>query len=237
MKYVYLFVLGIIVIFAAYRYSTTQTSIQNQNSNPSAIRYIPVGDSYTEGLGVRKADTWPEVLTTHIQSNGHDFTLIKNLGVTGYTASDVIKYELPEFERLNPDLSTLLIGANDISLGISSQEFHNNLITILNRMLSVLPDKNRLIIMTIPDFTKTPSGQENFIGEEYAKPLKQINEIIRSEANKRELTLVELENIPTEIGSDTTYYTGDGLHPSARQYLLWEKRIFPSVLRIIEQIP
>ena len=146
MKFVFIVFLGIFIISGSYWYSRNQMKTQNQKSNSLSIRYIAVGDSYTEGLGVSKSNAWPKVLTDHIRTEGIDFVLVKNLGVTGYTASDVIKYQLPEFEQLNPDIATLLIGANDISLGISDEEFHNNLTTILQRMQNMPPPKRSILI-------------------------------------------------------------------------------------------
>lgn len=209
--------------------------ITKSTQNPNTIRYVTVGDSYTIGLDVDGSESWPSILTRHLQSEGVEIELIDNLAVTGYTAEDVIMYELPVYEKLNPHFATILIGANDSSLGISTEEFRNNLVRILDSMLARLTNKSFLIVLTIPNYTHTPRGKVDFSDELYSQSIRQFNNVIRAEAEKRKLTVVDLEDINDGISSDSAYYTVDGLHPSAKQYELWEKRIYPKVKSILER--
>ncbi len=83
-----------------------------------SIRYLALGDSYTIGTGLDDdAGNFPSLLATRLKDEtGIDVALV-NLGVNGYTTTDVIREELPVAQSARPDLVTILIGANDIVQG------------------------------------------------------------------------------------------------------------------------
>lgn len=198
-----------------------------------AIRYVAVGDSYTIGFDVHKTESWPTLLARHVSSEGVPFELIANLGVSGYTTEDVLDLELPQYENLNPQFATLLIGANDAAMEKEVSLYQTQLKLILDKMQAKLANKHNLVLLTIPNFTETPKGKRFFNTASYEQRIKQFNETIREEAAKRNLLFVELEDINAGISEDATQYTDDGLHPSAKQYALWEKRIFDVVINVL----
>lgn len=211
------------------------TVIPKSPQNPNIVHFVAAGDSYTIGFDVGEDETWPTLLTKHLQSEGIQIELIKNLAVSGYTADDVIAWQLPEYERLNPQFATLLIGANDLSLEIDIETFRKNLIVILDTMQAKLSHKNNLVVLTIPDFTNTIKGRKFFSGDHYAKLVTQFNEVIKMEAGKRNLAIVDLQNINDGISFNESFYTADGLHPSGKQYKLWEQRIYPKVKAVLKK--
>jgi lysophospholipase L1-like esterase len=201
----------------------------------SPLRYVALGDSYTIGFDVKANESWPSLLVNQLQSAGIAVELVDNLAISGYTAKDVIEEQLPVFATLQPQFATILVGANDLSLGVSVREFQEQFAQILDEMLNILEDKSQLVVLTIPDFTQTPRGRRSFSNERYATLIENFNRIIDEEAAKRDLPLVELQNINDEIGSEDSYFTGDGLHPSAKQYELWADRIFPDVKELFHK--
>ena len=44
------------------------------SASSAAVRYVPLGDSYTRGKGVQPEDTWPMLLTRHLQAEGIEVT-------------------------------------------------------------------------------------------------------------------------------------------------------------------
>lgn len=137
------------------------------------------------------------------------------------------------FRALKPQFATILVGANDLSLGVTEQEFEAQFAQILDEIAQELENKRNIVVLTIPDFTQTPRGRRSFSSQRYAVLIENFNRIIVTEATKRDLPLVDLQNINDEIGSDDSYFTGDGLHPSAKQYVLWADRIFPVVREVL----
>ena len=68
-----------------------------------SIRYLALGDSYTIGTGLLDvAQNFPSLLAKRLTNEtGIDVILI-NLGVNGYTTTDLIREELPVAGNARP---------------------------------------------------------------------------------------------------------------------------------------
>ncbi len=190
------------------------------------IRYLPLGDSYTIGEMVEEHERWPNILVENLKEKGINIELIENPAVTGYTTNDVIKKQLPILYQYKPDFSSLLIGVNDWVQGVSDIIFRNNLVYIIDNMLSILKTCNRIIIINIPDFSKTPEGHKYAKGRNITEGISHFNSIIKEVTDKKKLKMLNVFDISQKGEKDLTYITSDGLHPSGKQYKEWEKRIF-----------
>ena len=104
------------------------------------IRYVAIGDSYTIGEGAKADEAWPSVLTKHLREQGINIELIANPSVTGWTTEMAIDRELPEFVKAKPNFATLLIGVNDWVRGVDEKTFRQRFVTLIDRMLELLPD-------------------------------------------------------------------------------------------------
>ena len=76
----------------------------------AALRYVALGDSYTVGTSVERAERFPDQLSLREPR----LELVANLGVNGYTTGDLIRDELPALPGHAPGFVTLLIGVNDV---------------------------------------------------------------------------------------------------------------------------
>jgi lysophospholipase L1-like esterase len=198
------------------------------------IKFFPIGDSYTIGEGTDKEHSWPAILTKHLNEAGIKTTLVDNLSVTGYTTQDAIDKELPSFIKARPDFATLLIGVNDWVQGVDEKTFHKNLVYLLDEMQNAMTNKSKLLLVTIPDFSVTPDGPNYARGRNISDGLKHFNEIIIGEAVKRKLKVVDIFELSKAMGKDASLVAADGLHPSAKEYALWEERIFPAALQMLK---
>lgn len=222
-----LFFLGLLVV------AISIFIYQNINSQTGEIRYVPIGDSYTIGKGVNIQENYPSMLTKHLQEKGLKIKLITNPAVSGWPTNSAIEKELPIFQSASPNFSTLLIGANDIFQGLDQDTFRKDLQTLMDKMLSTLKNKN-LIVITIPDFTATPSGQKLTGMGAISKNIIDFNKIIKEEANTRGLVVVDVFDLSKEMQSNPQLVSGDGLHPSAKEYAKWEELIFPQTVKILQ---
>src|SRR5882724_5175875 len=121
------------------------------NIDKEKIRYAVIGDSYSCGEGATPKESWPALLTQHLNAQGLHVDLVSNPSVTGWTTKDAIDRELPKFVNSNPTFATLLIGVNDWVQGIDETTFRNRFSYLLDQMLAVLPNKKHLLVVTIPD--------------------------------------------------------------------------------------
>jgi len=198
------------------------------------IRYVAIGDSYSIGEGATVEASWPSLLTRHLRASGIDIALVANPSRTGWTTRDVIENELPVFMKSRPDFATLQIGVNDWVAGVTPEVFEKRLSTIMDRMLSVLPDKTRLVVVTIPDFSVTPTGAMYGKGRDISAGIAGFNTIILKQAARRNLKVVDVFRISRHMAEDTSLVAPDGLHPSAKEYALWEQAIFPVVQKMLK---
>ena len=200
------------------------------------IRYVAVGDSYTVGEGVGRDESWPALLTADLQKNNIPADLIANIAKTGWLTEHVIELELPLFEKYGADFATLLIGANDWVQEVSAEKFANNFQKILDKMQSSMADPKKIILLTIPDFSVTQVGQIFGTGRNIVQGILEFNEIIIREAQMRSLPLVDVFPLSSGMKDNPELVALDGLHPSGKEYALWEKEIFPVALKLLTEI-
>ncbi|HYI21237.1 MAG TPA: SGNH/GDSL hydrolase family protein, partial [Candidatus Limnocylindrales bacterium] len=128
-------------------------------TSPVALRYVALGDSYTIGTSVSDGERFPKQLVERLVGQGIEVDLVANLGVNGYTSADLIDDELPALAELDPDFVTLLIGVNDVVQGVPSSTYRANVQQILGALLDRL-DRERIVIVSVPDYTRTPRGAD-----------------------------------------------------------------------------
>ncbi len=198
------------------------------------IRYAVIGDSYSNGEGATPGESWPSLLTRDLKAKGIEVELVSNPSITGWTSQQAIDRELPEFIKAKPNFGTLLIGVNDWVQGASEDKFRRNFVFLVDEMLKVLKEKNRLLIVTIPDFGVTPDGPRFGRGRDISQGLARFNEIIAEESRKRDLRVVDIFPLSKQAKNDQSLVGPDGLHPSAKQYAEWERIILPVALEMLK---
>jgi lysophospholipase L1-like esterase len=201
------------------------------------IRYVAIGDSYSIGEGATPEESWPALLARHLTAEGINTALVANPSVTGWTTQQAIDHELSVFRAAKPTFATLLIGVNDWVQGVSARTFRNNLCYLIDQMLAILPTKDRLLVVTIPDFSVTPKGPKYARGRNISEGIASFNEIIMEEAMRRGLRTVNIFEVSKSMHSDATLVAVDGLHPSAKAYAQWERVIFPKAFELLKGSP
>jgi len=209
-----------------------EPAIASQRVQP--LRYVALGDSYTIGEGVKPRERWPNQLVSQLDT-APGLHLEANLGVTGATSADVVSMQLPEMEPYAPDFVSLLIGVNDVVQGVALDDFRTQLRTIFQRILEQVPS-NRVITLTIPDFTLTREGPRYGGGGAQAR-VAAFNGVIESESSGEGVSCVDISAVADEVASNQSLVAGDGLHPSGRQYAAWVELIVPRVRRLLSEPP
>src|SRR5438270_6310628 len=199
------------------------------------IRYAVIGDSYSCGEGASPKESWPALMTQRLNAKGLNVELVSNPSVTGWTTKQAIDRELPKFINAKPNFASLLIGVNDWVQGVDEETFRKHFTYLLDQMLQVLPNKRRLLVVTIPDFGVTPTGPTYARGRDISQGLTRFNQILTEESKKRGLVVVDIFPLSKKMGEDKSLMAKDGLHPSAKEYVEWEKIIFPVALELLKQ--
>lgn len=206
------------------------------DSDLAIERYVALGDSYTIGEGATPDESWPAVLTGHLQREGVPIELVANPSVTGWTSAQLIEHELPVLEASDATFATILIGVNDWVQGVPESDFRRNLVTILARIHATLPDPRKVLVLTIPDFSVTPDGPTYARGRDISAGIAALNDISAEMAHARGFPLVDLFPLSRELTAPE-FIAADGLHPSAAAYGRWEELIFPVALEMLRSRP
>ena len=195
------------------------------------IRFVALGDSYTICEGAQIEESWPYLLTQHLKEWGVDIELVANPSVTGWTTQQLIDNELPIFDAAYANFVTLLIGVNDWVQEVSIADFEARFLHIVNYVLDKLENKRNLVLITIPDFGVTPNGANYGKGRVIADGIASFNAIIAHHSQRLNLPLVDIFPTTQQMLGQPDLVSLDGLHPSAKEYALWEKLIFEVVKR------
>jgi lysophospholipase L1-like esterase len=193
-----------------------------------ALRYVALGDSYTIGTAIAADGRWPNQLVARLPS----LELVANLGVNGFTSRDVIQRELPQLERLRPEVLSLLIGVNDVVQGAPEATYRANVVLILDTIVRLV-GPGHVFVVTTPDYTVTPSGAAFGDPAQQSAGIRANNAILIEAATLRGLAVIDIYELSLRAAGDRSLVADDGLHPSAAQYSTWADEIEPVVKRTL----
>ncbi|MEO7720232.1 MAG: SGNH/GDSL hydrolase family protein [Capsulimonas sp.] len=213
----------------------TYAGFRINKTHGDGVRYVAVGDSYTCGTGAKPEQSWPSLLTRDLRARGVKIDLAANLGVNGWTTQQALDMEMPEFQDQKPTFATLMIGVNDTYRATTVEEFRVRLQSLMDRMQKVLPDKSKMVIVTIPNYIVTPSGAGYAAQGKGVVKIVAFNAVIQEEAAKRGLSVVDVFPLSQKMEGAPDLTAHDGMHPSAKEYALWEKQIYPTVSEMLQK--
>jgi acyl-CoA thioesterase-1 len=179
--------------------------------------YVAVGDSFTIGTGSTPDRSFPARLASRWPAS------LANLGVNGFTTSDVIDRELPQLPLLHPDFTTLAIGANDIVRGVSAERYRAHLQTIFAALAQSVP-RCHVVALPQPDWSASPAARSFGSPETIGAKIRDFNGMLKQEAVGQGARYVDLFPLMRRQ-ADARMIASDGLHPSAAAYDEWAEAI------------
>jgi lysophospholipase L1-like esterase len=193
-----------------------------------SIRYLALGDSYTIGTGLEdEAQNFPSLLARRLkEETGFDVALV-NLGVNGYTTTDLIREELPVARSERPELITILIGANDVVQGSDEVTYREKLNRIYAVITKLRLPAERVLAISIPDFSPLAGAAPFGSPSELRARIDAFNGIARTEAASRGFRYADITEISRKANRGRDWLAADGLHPGPAQHRafadhLWE---------------
>ncbi|MFV2062811.1 MAG: SGNH/GDSL hydrolase family protein [Chloroflexota bacterium] len=196
-------------------------------------RLVTLGDSFTEGTGVERRDSWPRQLVRAMRRDVR-LRLVANLADVNKTSEYVLEDQLPQVASLRPDVVSLLIGANDIiAPGVSLDDYERNIAGILDTLLLDLAPE-QIFVITTPDYTLAVRGGDFGPREEVRRAVAEANAVLTAAAEERGIMVVDISPVSDRVPLDPTLVASDQLHPSAKQYAGWVEIIAPQLERILQ---
>jgi acyl-CoA thioesterase I len=195
----------------------------------SGIRYLALGDSTGAGVGSRSGgyvDRLFRKITTRRPGS-----LLINICVSGATTLDVLADQVKRIANANPNLVTLSVGINDISHGISLDQFEKNYDEILRHLTE--QTEGTVIATNIPEISSAPRIPRS-MRSHYRNVIDEYNQRLEASAALSQVTVFDIYSIThQQLPDHPEYFSADGFHPSDKGYELWSEAMWPIVAQSI----
>lgn len=198
------------------------------------LRFLALGDSYTIGESVQPDQRWPNKLASRLVGEGIYVSDPEIIARTGWTTRELLN-ALNE-RRLSGtfELVSLLIGVNNQYRGLKVGEYRHEFRILLQYALNYAGgDPNRVMVLSIPDWGKTPFAQDRD-RVKISVEIAAFNRVNRAEAELAGAHHINIDNVPHHLQTDRSLVAADGLHPSVVLYDAWVKVIFPIACEILQ---
>jgi acyl-CoA thioesterase I len=200
------------------------------------IDILALGDSYTKGQGVLTEMNFPNQLTDSLRKDSYEIIGTRIIAQTGWRTDNLLNAieNAADLKDSTFSLVTLLIGVNNqfqnASFATYKTEFQELLSIAIQRAGN---DKNRVLVVSIPDYAFTPYGQG-------ANPTNISNKIDQYNAANKSITesngvrYVDITPISREGVANPDLVASDGLHPSEKQYTAWVSLMLPIIKDMLQ---
>lgn len=189
---------------------------RERRAEDGELLYVAIGDSAAQGIGAsRPAHSYVGFIAAELRRHTDRTVRVANLAVSGATVGLAIETQLPALAKLEPDIVTVSIGANDIA-SFDPARFERQ----YGELLDALPP--HAIVADLPTFYFMPAERK----------VRVANAIVRRLAAERGLTVVPLHARTRRYGlwGVSTQFAGDLFHPNDRGYRVWAGAFAPAAL-------
>ena len=229
MKQLTLFISAIFILFLCC--NATDSNQTNNIETPQTTNYklLSLGDSYTIGESVCETCRFPEQLKDSLINNTENTAFnLKVVATTGWTTTNLLNGISNENLLNNYDLVTLLIGVNNQYQGKDFSIYETEFPELVDIAITKAKgDKNRVIVVSIPDYAFTPFGNGNTT---ISSEIDAYNAFAENYCNANNITFINITDITRNGLEDTDLVASDGLHPSEKAYSLFVERLLPYAL-------
>jgi acyl-CoA thioesterase I len=187
------------------------------------VRYLALGDSLTMGVGAgTETRAFPALLADQWRASGCAVEL-KNVGIGGYTAAEVLAEEVPQIDHFQPTFITFQVGANDIAKDVSIDEYRRNVQAVLD---AATASGAQVVVLAQNEWFRGPVGRT--AGADLAARRAAYDDVMITEAMARGAEFVDLRPLFTRQ-ADENLYVEDGIHPTPRAYEEWAAALADAV--------
>ncbi len=190
-------------------------------SGAPAATYLILGDSTAAGWGAATLQaTYPHLIARALADRGFRVRVV-NVAAGGATARDVVAVQLAAIARVQPDLITLSVGANDATHFTAPDDYRRDWAAIL---AALQQSKARTILVAdTPDMFLAPALPLP-LAAIAARRARAQNEITRAIPRDSRVQIVPLyARGKLDARLDPQLYAADRFHPSPAGYARWAR--------------
>ncbi|PNK36409.1 lipase [Bacillus thuringiensis] len=187
-------------------------------------RFVAIGDSFTEGIGDEVEGIALKSWVDHFVQLCEKDIEYANFAKRGLVTEEIRLQQLEKALTFNPDLVSLIAGANDVLKGRWNHDaYKNDMEFMINTLSKAGAD---IIIANLPDFTvRLPFASEK--KQVIKEQLLEANEVIHSLSREYKLHHVDFWN--HHLVNDNTLWSKDLIHPNSKGYVKVAELIFSSL--------
>lgn len=224
-----LFVLLLITSCDSDNYETDYIPSAPITNQLKTVSYLALGDSYTIGQSVCETCRFPEQLKKNLVNSNPNTTYgLKIIAQTGWTTTSLISAINSQNLTPNYDLVTLLIGVNNQYQNSAFSVYEKEFPELVNKAIALAKgDKSNLIVVSIPDYAYTPTGQRFSNPEKISTEIDNYNAFAQQYCSANKIEFVSITDITRKGLQNPLLVASDGLHPSELAYSYFVERILP----------
>ncbi|GEP97121.1 SGNH/GDSL hydrolase family protein [Chitinophaga cymbidii] len=185
--------------------------------------WLALGDSYTIGEGVPLHESYPYQALQLLRAEGQRLHAPEIIAKTGWTSDELIAHM--QQTRLLPayDHVSLLIGVNNQYRGMSEDDYAATFEWLAAKALE-LTDKERIVVISIPDWGVTPfaNDRDNTV---ISAAIDRFNAINRGISADRGFHYIDITTDYRKNGMLPDSVVADQLHPSGNIYTSWAEKV------------
>ncbi|SHJ09403.1 Lysophospholipase L1 [Mesonia phycicola] len=226
MRFIYITLSFLLILYSC----SSSSTLPNKQ-----LSYLALGDSYTIGESVAENKRWPVQLTQKLKNSGYMMQSPKIIAKTGWRTDELLTAINEQVGQEKYDLVSVLIGVNNQYQGQDLEQFQKDLEVILQQAIQKSKKGAKgVFVVSIPDYSVTPFAQNSNV-DEIAHEIMIYNERCMITSADYGVKYFYITDISEEAKTNLELVAKDGLHPSAKMYLRWVERIFPSVKQMLEE--
>lgn len=204
-------------------------------SEMNSYSILCLGDSYTIGESVLPAENFPNQTVALLKNERYAFEIPEIIAKTGW-ATDELQEAIDKHSFKNSyDFVTLLIGVNNQYRGRTVANYKLEFESLLKQAVQFAKGKtDHVIVISVPDWGVTPFAHDRDT-EQIAKEIDDYNAANKKIAEQYKVNYIDITPGTREALNDPGLIASDGLHPSAKEYGRWAKKLSAVIRSIIKQ--
>ncbi len=187
-------------------------------------RFVAIGDSFTEGIGDEVEGIALKSWVDHFVQLCVNDIEYANFAKRGLVTREIRSQQLEKALTFNPDLVSLIAGANDVLKGRwNHYAYKEDMKCMIDTLSKTGAD---IMIANLPDFTvRLPFSTEK--KQVLKEQLLEANEVILSLSREHQLHHIDFWN--HQLVNDNTLWSKDFIHPNSKGYVKVAELIFSSL--------
>jgi lysophospholipase L1-like esterase len=215
-------ILGILQFYTEYEVKHKTQNYELLNKYCEKNQIVIAGDSI--------AELYPasELLNEYLKSIGKS---VYNRGIGGEISQHFSERLESNIIPLNPDYMLIIIGTNDLSQGVPSEEIIGNLSTAVDLIQTKSSGTRLLLSSLLPVNATLPDTISKFVvGVRTNEAIKKLNIAIKNLTIQKGIAYVNVfEALIDQAGNLEPDCTMDGLHPNLKGYEIITKTILSAL--------